>query len=112
MEQDAEWAAPLLWRSEFRNVLALYLRKQLISRTDALEAFHQAEQLVQGREYTVETEPVLDLVSDSACSAYDCEFVWLAEHLQVPLITSDGRVLGAFPNIAVTPATFSASSPL
>ena len=25
--QDANWAAPALWRSELRNVLALYLRK-------------------------------------------------------------------------------------
>lgn len=28
---DSEWAAPILWKSEFRNVLALYLRKQIIT---------------------------------------------------------------------------------
>lgn len=27
LRKDADWVAPLLWRSEFRNVLALYLRK-------------------------------------------------------------------------------------
>lgn len=26
---DSKWVAPLLWKSEFRNVLALYLRKKL-----------------------------------------------------------------------------------
>ena len=31
LESDPEWAVPVLWRSEFRNVLALYLRKGLIS---------------------------------------------------------------------------------
>jgi len=25
---DPDWAAPLLWKSEFRNVLALYLKKK------------------------------------------------------------------------------------
>ncbi len=29
--QDVEWAAPSLWRSEFRNVLALYIRQQILS---------------------------------------------------------------------------------
>jgi len=27
LEKDAQWVAPILWRSGFRNVLALYLRK-------------------------------------------------------------------------------------
>jgi len=31
LEKDTQWAAPLLWRSEFRNVLALYIRKNLLS---------------------------------------------------------------------------------
>jgi len=26
-----DWAAPTLWKSEFRNVLALYLRKKIIT---------------------------------------------------------------------------------
>ena len=26
LEKDPHWVAPLLWRSEFRNVLALYMR--------------------------------------------------------------------------------------
>ena len=27
LEHDPEWAAPVLWRSEFRNILAGYLRR-------------------------------------------------------------------------------------
>lgn len=33
---DPEWAAPVLWRSEFRNVLALYLRHNIITLPEAL----------------------------------------------------------------------------
>jgi predicted nucleic acid-binding protein len=27
LEQDSDWAEPILWRSEFRNILARYLRR-------------------------------------------------------------------------------------
>lgn len=32
------------------------------------------------------------------CSAYDCEFVWLARDLRLPLVTADRKVLDAFPD--------------
>ena len=53
LRQDPEWAAPLLWRSEFRNVLALYLRQQVFSLDDAQAIMQQAESLLPGREYEV-----------------------------------------------------------
>ena len=31
IERDSDWAAPLLWRSEFRNILAGYLRRKAIT---------------------------------------------------------------------------------
>jgi predicted nucleic acid-binding protein len=108
LRRDAQWAAPVLWRSEFRNVLALYLRKGLLSVEAAVDAFREAEIAVQGREYAVETARALDLVQQSSCSAYDCEFVALAQELDVRLVTSDTRVLKSFPGIAVAPESFSA----
>ena len=33
---DPDWAAPILWRSEFQNVLALYIRNGSLSVADAL----------------------------------------------------------------------------
>lgn len=30
LNEDPHWVRPLLWRSEFRNVLALYVRKSII----------------------------------------------------------------------------------
>jgi predicted nucleic acid-binding protein len=34
-------------------------------------------------------------------SAYDCEFVGLANDLNVGLVTNDREILKAFPNVAV-----------
>jgi len=97
---NCTWAAPLLWRSEFRNVLALYVRKKIISLQQALDIMAQAEFLMIENEYQPSSESVLDLVNISSCSAYDCEFVSLAKQFDVPLITQDKKILVEFPHYA------------
>ena len=106
LEIDPAWAAPLLWRSEFRNVLALYLRQHHLKLADALEVQSAAEELMTGREYAVESEVVLALAAASGRSSYDCEFVALAEALGVPLVTSDRQLLASFPETAVSLSAF------
>lgn len=100
-ESDPDWAAPVLWRSEFRNALAGYLRRRTLSFDQALAVQAEAEGLMAGAEYEVEPRRVLELVRDSDCSAYDCEFVALAMALGVRLATADRQVLRAFPKVAV-----------
>jgi predicted nucleic acid-binding protein len=60
----------------------------------------EAESLLSGNEYEMDSLDVLTLVRDSDCSAYDCEFVALAKRLGVDLVTMDKKVLRAFPAIA------------
>jgi len=103
---DPQWVAPLLWRSEFRSVLSLYLRKQYLSFDDVLLIIHQAESLLSANEYEIPSALIMQLVSSSQCSAYDCEFVALAQYLGVPLITADKRILREFPKIALSLDTF------
>ena len=106
--KDSEWVAPLLWRSEFRNVIGVYLRRGLVSLAQALQITEEAEILMSGGEYEVRTSHVLSLVASSRCSAYDCEFVALAQELGVPLITSDSNILAEFPALALAPGDFAA----
>lgn len=42
-QKDPQWIAPILWRSEFRNVVTLYLRKKLIDLAEALLIMEKAE---------------------------------------------------------------------
>lgn len=100
--RDSKWAAPLLWRSEFRSVLGMYIRQGVLALERALELMDMAETLMQGEEYQVESSRVLKLLSSSKCSAYDREFVALAQHLEVPLVTSDSQILGEFPDTAIS----------
>ena len=97
--RDAQWAAPRLWRSEFRNILATYMRKNLLTLEQANDMFKSAEDLLSPNEYEVSSLQVLQLSKDSDCSAYDCEYVALARHLRIPLFTADKALLKSFPDI-------------
>ena len=101
LARDAAWAAPLLWRSELRNVLAVALRQRGLTMTGALDVMDAATTLMAGGEYAVPSPAVLRLAASSTCSAYDCEFVTLAQELGVPLVTADRQVLAAFDGTAV-----------
>jgi predicted nucleic acid-binding protein len=100
--QDGIWAAPVLWRAEFRNVLAGYLRRKLLTEAEANAAFLNAQKDLGAQEFTVPTERILKLVLASDCTAYDCEYVALAQDLGVPLVTADKQVLRAFPKTAMS----------
>ena len=104
--KDSQWVAPRFWRSELRNVLVLSLRHKLIEMEDALEAMEQAERLIGGQEFEVESSRVLRLAATSGCSAYDCEFVALAQNLGVPLVTSDRELIAKFKPTVVSMAAF------
>ena len=101
LTRDPEWAAPLLWRSEFRNILAGYLRPGTLTFEQTVTTQREAESLLAGAEYEIDSLSVMELVRDSDCSAYDCEFVALAQNLGTRLYTMDGKLLQAFPNVAV-----------
>ena len=79
LAKDAVWIAPLLWRSEFRNALAGAIRQNLITFAVANYIADKAEWHFVNHEFAVSSRAVLDLIANSACSAYDCEFVALAE---------------------------------
>lgn len=102
LEREPEWTAPPLWRSEFRNILAGYVRRKMLSFEQARSVQAEAESLLEGFEFEVHSREVMEWVRDSECSAADCEFVALAERLDAPLVTMDQKVLKAFPKRAVS----------
>ena len=101
LERDPDWASPVLWRSEFRNILAGYLRRRMLTFAQVCELQREAEDLLAGSEFEIESEAVLELVRDSDCSAYDCEFIALAIKLDTKLVTMDKKLIKAFPTHAV-----------
>ena len=106
MRKEPYWAAPLLWRSEFLSVLALHLRKGIFDLNQAILKLQKAIQLMEGNEFQVPALQVLSLAARSSCSAYDCEFVALAQMLSTVLVTTDEQILREFPDIAIRPDAF------
>ena len=96
-----DWFVPKLWRSEFRNVLARYLRAEIIGLDQARALIRSAEAELSDCEREVDSAAVMDLVAASACSAYDCEFVALAREMGISLVTEDAGLLRAFPDVAI-----------
>ena len=104
--KDPDWHAPILWRSELRNVLTAYLRRGLMSRIQIAGILRTAERALVESEPIVGDDLVLDVVESSTLTAYDAEFVALAGALSVPLVTADKAVLKAFPDRALTMQAF------
>jgi predicted nucleic acid-binding protein len=108
LEKDPVWAAPSLWRSEFRNVLSVYLHQGRLTLPVALDIQRAAQLLMADQEFAVDSEGVLRLAADSGCSAYDAEFVYLAQSEGIRLVTSDRALLRRFPQTTAKPAGFAA----
>lgn len=103
---DPEWHAPILWRSELRNILTGYLRDGSLTAEQVAAVMTEVERAMEGREHLVPSERVFDLVGATRLSAYDCEFIALAGVLSVPMVTEDKAVLRAFPEKALTMSAF------
>ena len=100
------WGGAALWRSEFRNAVLNLTRARRLASGHAVTWAREAEIQMAGREYSVESHSVLTLATQSGCSAYDCEYVALAEDLDIPLVTFDEQVSRAFPDRALAPEAF------
>lgn len=81
-------------------MLTTQVRSKLLDLDRSLLIAELAQAVVSGREFFVDSGSVLRLAAQSRCSAYDCEFVALAQHLGVGLVTVDRKLIAAFPAVA------------
>jgi predicted nucleic acid-binding protein len=109
LRKDPYWVAPPLWESEFRNVLTGCFRRDILDIQSAKLIMRSALKTMEGREILPPSDLVLDLVSASDCSAYDCEYVALARHLDRKLVTNDQKILQNFPETALELGLFAGS---
>lgn len=105
LKKDSRWISPPLWQSEFRNVLAGYIRRGM-ALEKAQQIMRDALAVMENRQVEPSSEKIIELLAKSKCTAYDAEFVVLAEQVGVKLITADKQLLDLFPEIAMSLENF------
>lgn len=88
-EIEPEWAVPVLWRHEFLNVLVTRQRVDKLTAAIVQQAWSQAEALFSQCEHRVSESAALSTAIRHSITAYDAQYLTLAEALDAPLITED-----------------------
>jgi predicted nucleic acid-binding protein len=101
LAKDPHWIVPPLWQSEFRNVIAGYIRRGM-TLAQAKQIMANAVLTLENRQVLPSSEKILDLISESNCTAYDCEFIALAQQLSALLVTADRQLLSQFPDSTIS----------
>jgi len=104
--KDGEWLLPPLWRAEFLNVLITSVRCGVIDAKQATGVWRSACSLFGALEREPVGEVVLSTALRHGLTAYDAQFIAVAEAEGVPLVTADRKVLAACPGIAVSADAF------
>ena len=102
-EKYSEWVAPRLWLDEFLNVLATFERQALMTSQLADHTLALACELMEGQSYDLPAQRTLATARRTSCSAYDSQYICLAEDLGLKLFTYDTKILANCSDIAIRP---------
>lgn len=91
---DDTLVAPALIEYELGNTCWKKMRRHPESAEGLRQAFGLLRRL-ELRLYDPEPQPVLALAVARGVTYYDASYLWLAEALQVPLVSLDARLLAA-----------------
>lgn len=104
--RDSEWVLPPLWRYEFTSAVVTMLRGRALDATQAQDAIREAERLVAGREMVVDQIVAFQTAVAFDISAYDAQYIALAQTLGVRCVTADGKLLRNTSKVAISMADF------
>lgn len=101
--EEPEWIAPRLWLDEFLNILATSERRSIMSAEVADTTLALACELMEGQSYDLPAQRILATARRTSCTAYDSQYVCLAEDLGLKVYTFDSRILANCRDLAIQP---------
>lgn len=105
-DHDSVWVMPELWQHEFLNVLATFLRFEKAALESLNEAWLFAINHFRQSTMAINMPLALKLAGELNISAYDSQYLTLAQTLNVPLITEDKELLKKAPKSAYSMKAF------
>ncbi len=101
IQSAKDWIVPPVLQHEITNILVSYGRFKGFSQKECSEILRDIFHFVQSRRIApVDHDAVMRFSIKNNVSAYDGEFIWLAQANETILITEDSELRKAFPNIA------------
>lgn len=98
--RDGDWYVPRLWRYEVQNIFATMIKAGLMAEPVAKSVYRSLRLALANREREPKPDAVFEIVGRYGLTAYDAQFVALADELGCPLYTQDKEVLKARPDLA------------
>lgn len=99
-ELDPLMTVPRLWRYEFLNVVTMMVRQKAVPSEKAEQGWADAVAIFGPVETDCDPTRALRLALSSGITAYDAQFIALAEELGAMCVTEDQALLRAFPKRA------------
>lgn len=101
-KKDPHWRLPGIWRHEVLNIFATYVRQGGLPRERAFKTLEDVYSRILP--YEVELEPVetLEVALQHKITAYDAQYILLAQKLGVPCVTEDRALRHAAPRWTVS----------
>ncbi len=108
--RDPIWFMPSLWRSEFLSILATSVRTGRLEEDDAIQAWDTAVAIVGRSEREPAPLAVLSLAVVKGISAYDAQYIVLAQTIETRVVTADRKLVKRCPEVAVLIDDFARAS--
>jgi predicted nucleic acid-binding protein len=97
-QKEPSWFAPTLWRHEFLNILATFVRHGGGKLSDVESIWQQATTQFSQHQREVEMLAALQLATQHNISAYDAQYIALAHQLNTVCVSEDQKLAKAFPS--------------
>lgn len=101
-KRDPHWRLPGIWRHEILNIFTTYVRQGGLTKEKAVKALENVYAHILPNEVEMGPIETLEIAIHHKISAYDAQYVLLAQKLGVPCVTEDRALRLAAPQLTIS----------